>query len=324
MTVSPLHAHTLLSSAIRPITGRDIPQVVQLLNLVFSPTLDAESRRALQSMAQTGYITHRMTQFAHRISSGFIFETNNEVMGNVSVIPSREKGRIIIANVAVHPDLRRQGIARELMEVAIDHVRARGKESIILQVDVDNGGAIRLYEKLGFDSMGSTRYWTASTGSVRTIHANPSIDVRLLRSGESDQAYALDTASFPLELNWPEAIKRDHYRSGFWRTITNMVNGRNTETWVIDDGKGWDAQLLGLANISSEWGRPHNIALRTPTDERETLYRALLSKCIRRLKLNRRRKLAIETELSDDIASTLLSQANFTSRRQLTTMRLRL
>ncbi len=52
-------------------------------------------------------------------------------------------------DIAVHPQRRRQGIATGLMRRALDDLRGRDVDDVILHAAVANTAAIRLYEKLG-------------------------------------------------------------------------------------------------------------------------------------------------------------------------------
>ena len=62
------------------------------------------------------------------------------IVGNLSLIPFVRRGHVVylIANVAVHPDYRRRGIARQLTQTALDYLRQRGVSSAWLQVRDDN------------------------------------------------------------------------------------------------------------------------------------------------------------------------------------------
>ena len=57
-------------------------------------------------------------------------------------------------NIAVHPDHRRQGIAEGLVDSLIEKLKARGSQSLTLEVRASNTPAITLYEKLGFSQVG--------------------------------------------------------------------------------------------------------------------------------------------------------------------------
>ncbi|MCS7197072.1 MAG: GNAT family N-acetyltransferase [Candidatus Bipolaricaulota bacterium] len=72
-------------------------------------------------------------------------------MGSVVVQPQGlERRKWYINVVAPHPDYRRKGIARRLMEAAIEHIRQRGGELALLNVRADNVPAYLLYRRLGF------------------------------------------------------------------------------------------------------------------------------------------------------------------------------
>lgn len=57
-----------------------------------------------------------------------------------------------VENLAVHPDFQGHGIARSLMEHAIETLRSEGMRSIkvFTGLDVNHEAARRLYERLGF------------------------------------------------------------------------------------------------------------------------------------------------------------------------------
>jgi ribosomal-protein-alanine N-acetyltransferase len=59
-------------------------------------------------------------------------------------------GEAEILTVGVAPWARRQGVAKALMAAAIGAARNAGAADMFLEVDVDNGSAVALYESLGF------------------------------------------------------------------------------------------------------------------------------------------------------------------------------
>ncbi|MBQ8208904.1 MAG: ribosomal protein S18-alanine N-acetyltransferase [Clostridia bacterium] len=79
----------------------------------------------------------------------------------------KENGRVIsyagmvmaadmadITDVATHPDCRRQGLSRAVMERILGYAKEQGMTSVALDVRVSNSGAIALYEGLGFEIAG--------------------------------------------------------------------------------------------------------------------------------------------------------------------------
>jgi [ribosomal protein S18]-alanine N-acetyltransferase len=66
-----------------------------------------------------------------------------------------------VMNVAVAPEHRRRGIATELLQRLFEITSADQRRGYTLEVRVSNSEAIRLYERLGFESRGIRRgYYT--------------------------------------------------------------------------------------------------------------------------------------------------------------------
>jgi [ribosomal protein S18]-alanine N-acetyltransferase len=77
------------------------------------------------------------------------------------VINSRYVDAWHIMNVAVDPDHQRRGVATSLLERLFELTRDDERRGYTLEVRVSNADAIRLYEKLGFESRGIRRgYYT--------------------------------------------------------------------------------------------------------------------------------------------------------------------
>jgi len=77
------------------------------------------------------------------------------------IINSRYVDAWHVMNVAVHPEHQRRGIATALLEKLFERTRGDERRGYTLEVRVSNENAIRLYEKLGFDSRGIRRgYYT--------------------------------------------------------------------------------------------------------------------------------------------------------------------
>lgn len=60
------------------------------------------------------------------------------------------ENELLIANLAVHPEYRRQGLAATLLAGILERAKRSGVASAVLDVRESNWGAIRLYQSLGF------------------------------------------------------------------------------------------------------------------------------------------------------------------------------
>lgn len=65
-----------------------------------------------------------------------------------SVVPAAGEAELL--RVAVHPDARRQGLARKLLEASESFLRATGIADLYLEVRTANAPARALYEALGW------------------------------------------------------------------------------------------------------------------------------------------------------------------------------
>ena len=66
-----------------------------------------------------------------------------------------------VMNIAVDPEFRRRGIATALLERLFEQTDDGSRRGYTLEVRVSNDGAIKLYERLGFEARGIRRgYYT--------------------------------------------------------------------------------------------------------------------------------------------------------------------
>ena len=80
-------------------------------------------------------------------------------------------GETDMMNVAVHPDYRRRGIAKTLIEALIQGLKERESHCLTLEVRASNEPAISLYTELGF----------LEAGRRKNYYRNPKEDALILR-----------------------------------------------------------------------------------------------------------------------------------------------
>lgn len=82
---------------------------------------------------------------------GHVWEEEGRIAGFSQLSRRGSTDTWYISAVGVHPDFRRRGIARRLIETQVGFVRERGGKRLLLDVIDGNVPAIHLYKKLGFE-----------------------------------------------------------------------------------------------------------------------------------------------------------------------------
>ena len=153
---------------------RDLAGVAQVVQTAFAGQLDSPGQRMLRDMrwlgraGWLGWLLGRVFLPPGATPDGFVWLESGRVVGNLSLLAVEgEPRRWVIANVAVHPDERRRGIGRALVQAAIELTRQRQAETVVLQVDRSNKAARTLYQSLGFRVTSTRTNWLRPRGLPR-------------------------------------------------------------------------------------------------------------------------------------------------------------
>lgn len=95
-------------------------------------------------------------------------DPSGRVLAYGGMLPSGDGGEII--NLAVHPDFRRQGLGRAVLNALLEDADRRGLHRLALEVRVSNGAAIALYRSHGFAVAGlRRRFYSLPTEDAYTM-----------------------------------------------------------------------------------------------------------------------------------------------------------
>ena len=89
----------------------------------------------------------------------FLVEEGGQVCGYGCLIVLFEDAEL--ANIAVAPTHRKQGVGKLLMEKMHDYAKTLGAERMLLEVRVSNESAIGLYQKYGYERYGIRKNYYA-------------------------------------------------------------------------------------------------------------------------------------------------------------------
>ena len=90
----------------------------------------------------------------------YIASVDNIIAGYMGFHTVLDEG--YVANIAVLPEYRRQGIASALMQNAVNICKSVPLSFLSLEVRISNGAAIALYERFGFKIVGERKNFYSS------------------------------------------------------------------------------------------------------------------------------------------------------------------
>lgn len=237
MTSLTLPARLTKATGLRPLNVfRDLGAVADLVELCFAGAMDSEGRSYVNQLRHAGRDQSYLRWAAGAASmplTGYVWEEAGHIVGNVSLIKFAHRGKRIylIANVAVHPDYRRRGIARALTERAMQHAREHDADVLWLHVRADNPGAVGLYSEMGFRERARRTTWQA--GPER-LAAQPDDGITIVNRHSRfwPQQRAWLERLYPDELAWYHAWDWDALRPGLWGWLYLLFVDVNVRQWA--------------------------------------------------------------------------------------------
>ena len=308
--------------------GRHLGGIADLIELCFGAELDASGRgliREMQFLSRTGpalRVLQTVMLGQQPWNLGFVWVEGGRVVGSVSTQPAATRSKSwLVANVAVHPDFRRHGIALALMRATLDQVRSQGGVEAILQVDDDNLAAVSLYRQMGFARVTTRTNWARAGYSTPPAFEASRFDVRLRGPGEWADQLALASLVRPEGLEWTQPLSAAAFRPGLRKTIEQFFSGRTDEHWVVTDpDAAAGGPLAGSLIVSGGAAEGDRLVLLVHPRYHGQLERPLLVRALRRLG-NRPWPVRMDYDADDESAAAVLADLGFQSRRVLRWMR---
>lgn len=233
--------------------SHDLVPVADLIAAAFKDDMDPVGERSVREMRSLGrwaFLFGWLNAIAppgEGMVPGFVWVEDEHIVGNTSVrLISRYRRGWLIGNVAVAPGWRRRGIARSLMQAAIDMARQNQGDWIVLQVRSDSTPARNLYLSFDFKELGETiQYRRAHFTATQPSELLAEGQLRRGRASDIGKIFALAKRTIPDELRLTEPLRRSSFWMGLDRSLSNWFNGRSEAWWVIDTSSG----VLGAAHI---------------------------------------------------------------------------
>lgn len=89
-----------------------------------------------------------------------------------------------VTNIGVHPDYRRKGFAKQLLQRMMEHALSLGAEAMTLEVRESNIGAQALYAQMGFEQNGYRPRYYDDTGEAALLLWNKNLESTVASFGK--------------------------------------------------------------------------------------------------------------------------------------------
>jgi ribosomal protein S18 acetylase RimI-like enzyme len=259
---------------------RDLAPVADLVELCFADTLDPDGKRYIQRMRSAARNSGFLRWAALNVEvpnmpfTGYVWELDGNLIGNASLIPYRVKGKAsyLIANVAVHPDHRRKGIARALTLRSMDHARKKGAAEIWLHVRQENDQALNLYSSLDFDEKARRTTWIGEPQMVGSGHVSDLI-IEPGDPGHWEHIKTWITHNYPDEVSWHLPLNLYALRPGFWGALYRVLRHVNIRQWAVSV----NAELSAVLTWQAASTYADSLWLAAPPDAADNAISALFS-----------------------------------------------
>lgn len=213
-----------------------------------------EELKAIRRLVPWVLLLGRFSKFFRELLAGYVWEDQDQIVGSVTVQPQGlERNKWYIGAVATHPDYRSRGIARCLMEAAIQHIRERGGELALLTVRADNVPAYQLYRRLGFVHFDSaTQLRLKGMLLMSQGEFEPSLSGYTLRPmglREWRARYELAKAATPPEVQAFNPISEQEYRVALWMRLLepffNFLQRVEDHRWAAESA----GRVVGVLTV---------------------------------------------------------------------------
>ncbi len=128
------------------------PLLAQILEKTYQGTLDCPELNGVRAMEEV--LAGHRGQGVYRPDWWWLAFLDDQPVGVLFLTESPNQEGVDLSYIGVVPQARRQGIGRQLVQLALQTAQEAGAWQLTLALDVRNHPARNLYEELGFEQIG--------------------------------------------------------------------------------------------------------------------------------------------------------------------------
>jgi len=244
-----------LADHIRPFNpARDLGALARLIEAAFGEELAVTGSSIVRDMRQMALLGP-MLWAAHAVTpffTGYVWIEGGQFVGNASLSQESERSSTwVLSNVAVRPEFRGRGIAGQLLEAAIAHVRRDRGRRVLLQVRADNQAALALYRHHGFITFDTLHELNLAEYNWPLAPGLDTVPLRRAYARDSQRLYQLVAVSTPREVLLRHPLRAQRFRRGLWwwlgQSFQLAFNGQQLSELVAEQ----QGELVAYGSVNA-------------------------------------------------------------------------
>jgi ribosomal protein S18 acetylase RimI-like enzyme len=197
---------------------------------------------------------------------GFVWEEQGSAVGTVTLSRRGSTDSWMVGNVCVLPNFRRRGIARQLVETALNTIRTQRGNLVVLDVIAGNIPAYKLYESLGFVQYTSGLEMELKTSGVPEPPVIPEgFSFEAIPQREWRLPMQMAKRTVPANVQAFDPITEKRYRHSWtMRLFFNVMNKLQrvvVEDYALKKIETGEVVAMGFTTAQTKPGGRHSIRL---------------------------------------------------------------
>jgi ribosomal protein S18 acetylase RimI-like enzyme len=207
---------------------------------------------------------------------GYIWEEEGIAVGLVTISRRGSTDSWMVGNVAVLPNFRRRGIARQLVVTALDAIRAQGGDLVVLDVIAGNLPAHKLYESLGFVQYTSALEMELKSAEVPELPTIPEgYHYEVIPAREWRLPMQMAQRTVPTNVQAFDPITEKRYRHSWtmclFFNVMNKVQRVVVEDFALKKAETGEVVAMGFTTAQTKPVGRHTIGLNLEPNQADLL-----------------------------------------------------
>jgi ribosomal protein S18 acetylase RimI-like enzyme len=203
---------------------------------------------------------------------GFIWEEDHKPVGLVTISRRGNTDTWLVGNVAVLPEYRRRGIARNLVIAGLDFIREQGGTLAVLDVIDGNLPAYQLYKRMGFEHFTSMMDLVLTADNVPQSPEVPSgYQIKKISYKDWQIEMKMAEQTVPENVQAYDPITEDRFKlpvlTRLFLIVLSRLQGNRNGDFALRNSQTGQITALGFINARTRKGGRHSIGLSLPPDQ---------------------------------------------------------